>query len=179
MNKYVKAAVLKKVTETISDMLDTGDFDDAATQLYEQVNNLIISDMRKKCIRAAMSSDNMTSPCIMSMIAAEAGDSPEGYGLDAMTSDDQSVCDAYANHIKNYLYTYTDDATAIDPSIDPSEEQIGPMAQDIEQVNPACVKELEDGTKVVDTEKLALMNAGAIADVVRELHELKEALNGR
>ena len=53
------------------------------------------------------------------------------------------------------------------------------MAQDIEKVNPACIKELEDGTKVVDTSRLALMNAGVIADLSRRMDEIEEALNGR
>jgi hypothetical protein len=51
------------------------------------------------------------------------------------------------------------------------------MAQDIEQVNPAAVNtDPSTGYKKVDTGRLALMNAGAIADLARELRELK---NGR
>ena len=74
----------------------------------------------------------------------------------------------YRMWIKNSNYTYKPEATEIDPSIDPNEEHIGPMAQEIEKVNPACVNELEDGTLTVDTNRLSLMNAGAIGDLARE-----------
>ena len=74
------------------------------------------------------------------------------------------------------MYTYKPEATEIDPNIDPDEEHIGPMAQDIELVNPACVKETSDGTKTVDTARLAMMNAGAIGDLARQLQELIDKL---
>ncbi len=82
--------------------------------------------------------------------------------------------DKYAEHIKNYKYTYKEEAKEIDPSIDTSIEHNGPMAQDIEKVNPAAVVEDESGYKTVDTGRLALMNAGAIADLAREIRELKK-----
>jgi hypothetical protein len=85
-----------------------------------------------------------------------------------------SVLDLYADHIMNYPYRYKKEATAVDPSIDPNELHIGPMAQDIEKVNPACIKEDENGIKSVDTGRLALMNSGAIADLAREIKELKK-----
>ena len=173
---------LEQLTPILSSAIalgDNKDISDLMTQLYNKSNSLVISDARRKIIEEALGNGNKLPSAILQMVAAEAGNSPEGYGLDAMTSDDSSVVNAYANHIKNYLYTYKDEATAIDPSIDPSEKQIGPMAQDIEQVNPACVKQLPDGTKVVDTEKLALMNAGAIADLARDISSIKEMLNGR
>lgn len=84
--------------------------------------------------------------------------------------------DKYAEYIKNYKYTYKEEAKEIDPSIDTSIEHNGPMAQDIEKVNPAAVQTDDSGYKVVDTGRLALMNAGAIADLAREIKELK---NGR
>lgn len=90
--------------------------------------------------------------------------------------DDESVLSKYAENLRNYLYTYRDSATAIDTSIDPNQKQIGIMAQDLEKVNPACVQETPQGVKTVDTARLALMNAGAIADLAREVQELK---NGR
>lgn len=89
------------------------------------------------------------------------------------TEEDNSILDSYAENLRNYLYTYKPEATEIDSSIDPNEEQIGIMAQDLEQVNPACIKETPEGVKTVDTGKLALMNAGAIADVVRRLQALE------
>lgn len=89
---------------------------------------------------------------------------------------DDSVLQAYADHIRNYLYTYKPEAVEVDPSIDTEEEHIGPMAQDIEQVNPACIKETPEGVKTVDTGRLALMNAGAIGDLARQLQELIDKL---
>ena len=75
------------------------------------------------------------------------------------------------------MYTYKPEATDIDPEIDPNEEHIGPMAQDIEKVNPACIKETPEGVKTVDTGRLAMMNAGAIGDIARQLRELTERLS--
>lgn len=98
------------------------------------------------------------------------------YDYDNADSNDESVVNAYADHIKNYVYTYKPEATQIDSSIDPEEEHIGPMAQDIEQVNPACVKETPEGVKTVDTGRLAMMNAGAIADLARQMQELTNKL---
>lgn len=91
---------------------------------------------------------------------------------------DDSVLDGYAEHIKNYVYNYKPEAQNVDPTIDPNQEHIGPMAQDIEQVNPACVNETPEGVKTVDTARLAMMNAGAIADLAREVQEIKQMLGG-
>ena len=96
---------------------------------------------------------------------------------DNWEDEDDSVLNAYAENIKNYVYNYKPEATEIDSSIDPNQEHIGPMAQDIEQVNPACVKETPEGVKTVDTARLAMMNAGAIGDLAREMQEIKERLN--
>ena len=51
------------------------------------------------------------------------------------------------------------------------------MAQDIEKVNPACIKETPEGVKTVDTARLAMMNAGAIGDLARQLQDLSAKLN--
>jgi hypothetical protein len=84
------------------------------------------------------------------------------------------VLDAYAEHILNYKYKYNDEAKKVDPSIDTEKEHIGPMAQDIEQVNPATVNvDPKSGYKTVDTGRLALMNAGAIAELARQVKELQ------
>lgn len=98
---------------------------------------------------------------------------------DWANDNDDSVLKGYADHIKNYLYTYKPEAQKIDKSIDPEQEHIGPMAQDIEKVNPACIVETPEGVKTVDTGRLAMMNAGAIGDLARQLRELKEVfING-
>lgn len=114
-------------------------------------------------------------------VLASAGPLDDTHNMltDDITSWDDSILDAYAKHIDNYLYKYRDKAKLFDNDIDTDETQIGPMAQDIEQVNPACVDTLADGTKTVDTSKLALMNAGAIADLARKLDKLLQYLEGR
>lgn len=99
---------------------------------------------------------------------------PDDY--DSWGDEDGSILGAYADNIKNYVYNYKPEATQVDPNIDPSQEHIGPMAQDIEQVNPACVKETPEGVKTVDTSRLAMMNAGAIGDLAREIQDLKVRL---
>ena len=104
-------------------------------------------------------------------------DDDEREALMQYEDSDDSVLSNYAKYIKNYQYTYKPEATQIDPSINPEEEQIGIMAQDLEKVNPACVKETDDGVKVVDTAKLALMNAGAIADIARRLISIDKELH--
>ena len=95
---------------------------------------------------------------------------------DSWDDEDGSILGAYADNIKNYVYNYKPEATKVDPNIDPNQEHIGPMAQDIEQVNPACVKETPEGVKTVDTSRLAMMNAGAIGDLAREIQDLKARL---
>ena len=99
---------------------------------------------------------------------------PDDY--DSWGDEDGSILGAYADNIKNYVYNYKPEATQVDPNIDPNQEHIGPIAQDIEQVNPACVKETPEGVKTVDTSRLAMMNAGAIGDLAREIQDLKVRL---
>ena len=95
---------------------------------------------------------------------------------DSWDDEDGSILGAYADNIKNYVYNYKPEATKVDPNIDPNQEHIGPMAQDIEQVNPACIKETPEGVKTVDTGRLAMMNAGVIGDLAREVQDLKARL---
>jgi len=76
--------------------------------------------------------------------------------------------EGYAKYIKNSVYSYKPEATEIDSSIDPSEKHIGPMAQEIEKVNPAAIIETPEGVKTVDTGRLALMNAGVVGDLARQ-----------
>ena len=95
---------------------------------------------------------------------------------DSWDDEDGSILGAYADNIKNYVYSYKPEATQVDPNIDPNQEHIGPMAQDIEQVNPACIKETPEGVKTVDTGRLAMMNAGVIGDLAREVQDLKARL---
>lgn len=100
----------------------------------------------------------------------------DGISFDELDMDDESMVEKYAEHIRNYEYTYKPEATEIDPSIDPDEQQVGPMAQDIEQVNPAAVKEVAGGVKTVDIGRLALMNAGVLADLCRKVTAIEDFL---
>lgn len=97
-------------------------------------------------------------------------------GSDTQEQFEDDVADAYGKFAKNFAYTYKPEATEIDPSIDPEEQHIGIMAQDIEKINPACIKETEEGVKTVDTGRLTLMNAGAIGDLARRLKALEEKI---
>jgi hypothetical protein len=131
-------------------------------------------DLDPKLIaRIILESGDELTPEIMEFLL-EQTDAPFDYDFERdghRWRDD--VLDKYAEHIRNYHYTYKPEATAVDASIDPDEEHIGPMAQDIERVNPACVVETPEGVKTVDTGRLALMNAGAIAELAREIAALK------
>lgn len=101
-------------------------------------------------------------------------ESDSTFNQSAATGSD--ITDAYAEHLQNFAYKYKDSATKIDPSIDPNQTQFGIMAQDLREVNPACIVPTQDGTLTVDTGKLALMNAGVIADLARRLNALEEQI---
>lgn len=148
-------------------------------------NKKLLSDARCKMILSAFESGEDLSDRDIEFLNSLQGNKFSFGGKDYDTGDmedwDSSVLDGYAEHIKNYLYTYKPEAQSLDPGdeqLDPGQEHIGPMAQDIEQVNPACVKETPEGVKTVDTARLAMMNAGAIGDLARELKELKAVLGG-
>ena len=149
---------------------------------------LLISDYRMKYIRDALDMGvDLDDPWYEYLLQQHGGKLlKDGRDYDLFNDEDdydESVLQDYADNIRNYVYEYKPEAAQIDPRIDPSEEHIGPMAQDIEKVNPACVKETPEGVKTVDTSRLAMMNAGAIADLAREMAELKsmfqEILNGK
>ncbi|MBD5398462.1 tail fiber domain-containing protein [bacterium] len=152
----------------------------------ERVKNIIgcLSDIRCKHIKSALESGGEMTPEDFMFLAMHSGGKFNNNGReynffdddDWSDDEDGSVLDGYGKFIRNYLYTYKPEATEIDSRIDPNEEHIGPMAQDIEKVNPACIKETPEGVKTVDTQRLSMMNAGAIGDLVRELDDLKDRL---
>lgn len=143
-----------------------------------------LSDQRLKSIREAYDRDGCCSPEDFMWLAAHTGgkfnhnDRDYNFFNDDDWADDSdgSVLNGYADYIKNYVYTYKPEATEIDSRIDPNQEHIGPMAQDIEKVNPACIKETPEGIKTVDTARLAMMNAGAIGDLARQMQDLVNKL---
>lgn len=167
---------------------DKGDeiIDSATTPSDERIKNVLtcLSDQRLKSIREAYDRDGCCSPEDFMWLAAHTGgkfnhnDRDYDFFNDDDWSDDNdgSVLSGYADYIKNYVYTYKPEATEIDSRIDPNQEHIGPMAQDIEKVNPACIKETSEGVKTVDTARLAMMNAGAIGDLARQMQDLVDKL---
>ena len=167
---------------------DAGDevIDKAQTPSDERIKNITacLSDARCKRIKASLDTGNELSSEDFMWLAAHTGgkfshnDRDYNFFNDDDWADDSdgSVLDGYAAFIKNYVYTYKPEATQIDSRIDPNEEHIGPMAQDIEKVNPACIKETPEGVKTVDTARLAMMNAGAIGDLARQFQDLTDKL---
>jgi len=154
------------------------DWQNAVTEILaeEYANNPELAEDNYTASKAAY--DELLRNYLLSKLDSdEELDSDEREALMGFEDSDDSVLKAYAKYLKNYQYTYKPEATQIDNRINPDEEQIGIMAQDLEKVNPACVKETEDGVKVVDTAKLALMNAGAIADIARRLIAIDKELH--
>lgn len=141
-----------------------------------------LSDFRMKCIKEDLERDGNLDAKTWMWLAKQQGGKFQHNGKDydffdeSDWDDEDSVLDGYAEHIKNYVYTYKPEAQEIDPDIDPNQEHIGPMAQDIEKVNPACIQETPEGVKTVDTARLAMMNAGAIGDLARRLVEIEARL---
>lgn len=158
--------------ESIVAHLSSKDGDSLLCKAYEEDNKRLLSDMRCKLIKSMLSSGKPLQKEQVTLVISDTGH-PDGF--DDNTEWTEDVAKKYADHLKNYLYTYKEEATDIDPEINPNEKHIGIMAQDLEHVNPTCVKELEDGTKVVDTNRLALMNAGVIADLARRLKALEDS----
>lgn len=139
----------------------------------------VLSDNRQKYIRGLASGTGQLSENDVRMLAEEMGQGDskyDPYGDDEWSED---MVQEYADNLRNFLYMYKDEATDIDPSIDPNEEHRGPMAQDIEKVAPDCVKETAQGVKVVDGDRLALVNAGVIGDLARRVLDLEARVNGR
>ena len=144
----------------------------------------IISDLNAKLVKQIAGKDSI-SPEEAWFLSNMAGrDDDGGHPFADMYYDDDcgatsEQLEKYADYLRNYMYTYRDEARDIDPSIDPEEEHVGPMAQDIEKVAPDCVKETPEGVKTVDGERLALVNAGIIGELARRVMELEAKINGR
>ena len=163
LNEYVDSDAVKKLLEDNGMLSDVQMYVSAAPARYaaKRMRNINkFDDLDKN------GDYNLTEDDVRQLVL-DAGEPEEDYDED----NEDSILDAYARHIQNYLYTYKPEAQQLDASIDTTQEQIGPMAQDIEKVNPACINEVQ-GTKVVDTNKLSLMNAGAIADLARDMESV-------
>lgn len=87
------------------------------------------------------------------------------------------ILDAFRN-IRSVEFNYTPEAieeakTEILPGVD-NDEHIGVIAQDVEKVFPETVEDNGSGHKLVDTKELTMANTAAIAELARQLKELKE-----
>lgn len=145
-------------------------------EIEDYIGRIQLCDAMKKKIYGIASKEGPLSEIDIQTLMMMMGAGDSGLDLDKTSEWDDSMIDKYAECLRNYLYTYKPEAKSVDPSIDPTEEHVGPMAQDIEKVAPDCVKETEDGTKVVDGGRLALVNAGVIGDLSREVIELRSRL---
>lgn len=161
----------------LTDYFDNVGMDDALAQsIMNKHYDKVLSDARCKAL-AAMSKLDKLSDTDIAFLMQNAGDF-NGKRIADMQDDDwdEDMLQGYAQHLRNYLYTYKDSAKRADPRIDTSELHNGPMAQDIEQVAPDCVQETSDGIKTVDGNRLALVNAGVLGDVIRKLNAIDERL---
>lgn len=146
---------------------------------YDKTGADALSDVEMKYLQGLAERGGPFNDDELSFLARRAGPDAAGHSYEDEDDWSDDVADAYAEHLRNYIYKYKPAARKIDANIDPNEQHIGIMAQDLEQVNPACIKTTPDGYKTVDTARLALMNAGAIGDVARRLNALEERLDGR
>lgn len=155
----VAAAILRKYGPVLTD--------EERDKLYEATGDL------RQLAAATMTLGAPFNEREAELLAKVAGDID---GLNFEKDGDlwrDDVLSKYAQHVHNYEYQYNDEAKKVDPGIDTEQVHVGPMAQDLEKVNPAVVVEDKSGYKTVDTGRLALMNAGAIADLARTVEELK------
>lgn len=162
------------LAQLFSEYLASKAFEEAAGPY---VGPYVISDYNQKILKRLA---NKKEPLSEDEVATLTYIMGKGDGnLDPSDADDWSddMVQEYADNLRNFLYTYKESATAVDPSIDPNEPHRGPMAQDIEKVAPDCVKETTQGVKVVDGNRLALVNAGVIGDLARRLIELEDKVN--
>jgi len=171
--------------EAIQTAFETCFFDWVQSEEFKQSANdtmhkAVISDLRQKLlVPMANRQDDFDDydTQYLSYLRKQFGDVDESESEpDEDWSDD--MIQEYADNLRNYLYTYKESATKIDPSIDPEEPHRGPMAQDIEKVAPDCIKETPEGVKTVDGNRLALVNAGVIGDLARRLIELEDKVYG-
>lgn len=178
MDEKLLAELAKQYAPQIEAMMEDLKANDsnAYWDIYDEYGKAVLSDEEMKYVKKLAARGGPFDEVEVAFLSRMAGPDEEGHSWENQADWDESIIDKYAEHLKNYLYQYKPEACEVDPTIDPSEEQIGIMAQDLEQVNPACVKETPEGVKVVDTERLALMNAGAIADLARKIAQIEQIL---
>lgn len=167
-------AIQKALEDTFSDYLQSPEFKAAASPY---IHDYVMSDLNQKVLRGFANSKQPLTRNQLALVSRIMGKGTSNVDMSNNEWSDDMVQE-YADNLRNFLYQYKESATDVDPSIDPSEYHRGPMAQDIEKVAPDCVKETEQGVKVVDGNRLALVNAGVIGDLARRLIDLEDRLYG-
>lgn len=112
-----------------------------------------------------------------------------GSAITAMASDEtlknlypdmgEDILNAFRK-IRSCEFTYTPEAVEktkveILPGVD-EDTHMGVSAQDVESVLPEAVVDNGSGHKLVDTKEMTMANTAAIAELARQLKELKERL---
>ena len=171
--KVLIPILIKELTARIGD----SKFDGDVYKYMLDKGQKILSDNALKYVLGKKDRNEPYTAEDIKLLAEAAGKDANGniFGDDTAGWDDK-VLDGYAEHLRNYLYTYKPEATEVDPSINPEQPHIGIMAQDAEKVNPSVVIE-NDGVKEVDTGRLSLMNAGAIGDAARHIKDIENRLD--
>jgi len=159
--------------DAMEDILETMDKDHRLLRKFLDDDEPTLSDEQLKVVETIKAKGKVDKDDVKSLLKHFPHPDKNKHNSEAHDWNDDTL-HKYAEHIKNYIYHYKPEAKELDPSIDPEVEHNGPMAQDIEKVNPAAViTDEKTGYKSVDTGRLALMNAGAIADLARKLEELE------
>lgn len=91
----------------------------------------------------------------------------------------EDILNAFRN-IRSVEFNYTPEAikeckTEILPGVD-KDDHMGVIAQDVEKVFPEAVVDNGSGHKLVDTNEMTMANTAAIAELARQLMEIKEKL---
>ena len=181
-----QAEVMEEMNALFADFLEQ-ELSDPSSELSQIYGELAaeeeVSDSRMKMLRDIANKEGELSPEEAWFVSIMAGRDDDGFNPFSDIGDDggatREQLGKYAEYLRNYLYTYKDEARDIDPSIDPEEEHVGPMAQDIEKVAPDCVKETPEGVKTVDGQRLALVNAGVIGELARRVLELEARIGDK
>lgn len=92
---------------------------------------------------------------------------------------DSDILEAYKN-LDSVQFTYTEEATELDPSQDTKTLHTGLLAQDIKAqplLESAVKQDPESGYYMVDTREMTMANAAAISDIAKILDELKAKID--